>query len=103
MTATEDPRRQATEWVELVEPGWSRVITLVGSNTKNIRVYPDGTWRFWHLCKVVDGTGIICAPALRLDGGHRVVTEDPLTIDPSILCPDCGAHGFVRDGRWVPA
>ena len=30
-----------------------------------------------------------------LDGGD-------LTLSPSILCAD-GFHGFVRDGRWVPA
>ena len=33
-----------------------------------------------------------------------------LTLAPSILCtvgrtglPECGFHGFVRDGKWVPA
>jgi len=35
---------------------------------------------------------------------HRLVSEDPLTIEPSILCPaGCGLHGFIRGGRWVPA
>lgn len=28
---------------------------------------------------------------------------DPLTLSPSLLCRDCGDHGFIRDGRWVPA
>lgn len=27
---------------------------------------------------------------------------EPLTISPSVLC-SCGHHGFIRDGRWVPA
>jgi hypothetical protein len=27
---------------------------------------------------------------------------DPLTLSPSLLCV-CGDHGFIRDGRWVPA
>jgi hypothetical protein len=31
-----------------------------------------------------------------------VVSWDPLTLDPSILC-HCGDHGHVREGRWVPA
>lgn len=31
-----------------------------------------------------------------------VENEDPLTLSPSIACP-CGLHGFIRDGRWVPA
>lgn len=32
-----------------------------------------------------------------------VVSWEPLTISPSLLCLDCGAHGFIRDGKWVPA
>lgn len=27
---------------------------------------------------------------------------EPLHIEPSVLC-NCGDHGFIRDGRWVPA
>lgn len=35
---------------------------------------------------------------------HRLIADDPLHIEPSILCPvGCGDHGFVRDGRWVAA
>lgn len=26
----------------------------------------------------------------------------PLTVSPSILC-SCGAHGFIREGKWIPA
>jgi hypothetical protein len=29
--------------------------------------------------------------------------EEHLTISPSVLCRACGHHGFIRDGRWVPA
>jgi len=32
----------------------------------------------------------------------HVVSWEPLTITPSILC-SCGNHGFITDGRWVPA
>lgn len=28
---------------------------------------------------------------------------EPLTLSPSLLCTQCGHHGFIRDGRWVPA
>lgn len=31
-----------------------------------------------------------------------VVSWDPLTIEPSVLC-GCGDHGFIRGGRWIPA
>lgn len=33
----------------------------------------------------------------------QVQSWDPLTISPSLLCLVCGDHGFIRDGRWVPA
>lgn len=39
-----------------------------------------------------------------------VQSWDPLTISPSVLCrgrntdgTECGFHGFIRDGKWVPA
>lgn len=32
----------------------------------------------------------------------QVQSWDPLTISPSVLC-SCGDHGFIREGRWVPA
>lgn len=28
---------------------------------------------------------------------------DPLTVSPSLLCLTCGDHGFIREGKWVPA
>lgn len=40
-------------------------------------------------------------------GGSRpewqVISLDPLTLSPSILCRRCGDHGFIREGRWIPA
>ena len=32
-----------------------------------------------------------------------LVSTDPLTLSPSLLCPMCKHHGFIRVGRWVPA
>lgn len=32
-----------------------------------------------------------------------VVSFEPLTITPSILCRICGHHGWITDGRWVNA
>ena len=33
----------------------------------------------------------------------QVQSWEPLTLSPSLLCPLCGDHGFIREGRWVPA
>ncbi len=32
----------------------------------------------------------------------RVVSEEPITLEPSLLC-HCGFHGWVREGKWQPA
>lgn len=32
-----------------------------------------------------------------------VESWEPLTLSPSLLCRACGNHGFVRQGKWVPA
>lgn len=46
-------------------------------------------------------------PEIRKFFGERhvwqVVSWDPLTLTPSLLCMRCGDHGFVRDGKWVRA
>ncbi len=36
-------------------------------------------------------------------GGWDVVSEDPLTLTPSLRCRACGHHGWIRAGAWVPA
>jgi hypothetical protein len=33
----------------------------------------------------------------------QVESFDPPTFSPSLLCGRCGDHGFIREGRWVPA
>lgn len=89
----------------LVEPGWIQSVDVPNLAGPSIRAlgYEDGTIRIEHKCRVIDNTQLIVAPALQLDAGHRVEQEDPLTVSPSILCPDCGLHGFIQHGRWVPA
>lgn len=32
----------------------------------------------------------------------RVESWRPLTVTPSLLC-QCGDHGFITEGKWVPA
>jgi len=58
---------------------------------------PEFLW--WHRCpkraawRQIGGT----------TSGHKVTSHDPVTIQGSLLCTDCGAHGFVEDGRWRKA
>lgn len=33
---------------------------------------------------------------------HTVVSYEPLTLSPSLLCRACGHHGHIRGGRWEP-
>jgi len=38
------------------------------------------------------------------DANHwDLISLEPLTLSPSLLCNACGAHGFIREGKWVPA
>lgn len=32
-----------------------------------------------------------------------LVSMQPFHIEPSVHCLACGDHGFIRDGKWVPA
>lgn len=87
----------------LVEPGWVESVDIRQPAGPSYRIlfYRDGTARFEHRCDRGDRGVVVCAPALQLGAGHAIEQRDPLTISPSILCPDCGTHGFVRAGRWV--
>lgn len=44
--------------------------------------------------------------AMVMTGGpditHEIVSTNPLTISPSLICPECGAHGHVERGAWKP-
>lgn len=35
--------------------------------------------------------------------GWTLLADSPLTLAPSLLCNLCHVHGFIREGRWVPA
>lgn len=99
----------------LVEPGWVRadLIDNLGPPYR-LLTYADGTVRFEHRCDRGERGTIICAPALQIGNGHTVTyglcprsdcqrTHEVPTVRASILCPDCGTHGFITDGRWADA
>lgn len=59
-------------------------------------------WRFSHVCTSPrSGRTYRIAPQLQIGHGHEVLSTEPLHIEASILCSDCGIHGWVREGRWV--
>lgn len=35
--------------------------------------------------------------------GWDVISLEPLTLSPSLLCNACGHHGFIRSWKWVSA
>ena len=87
---------------DLRAPGWiARDDHGFGVSTLR---YLDGTIRVEHLCfRPRDGASLLIAPTLSdvgKAGGHQVLVTYPLTISPSILCGDCGLHGFITDGEW---
>lgn len=60
----------------------------------------------WHDCNgQIQAGGVYFenAPADAHGPRWQLVSLAPLTISPSILCRSCGLHGFITDGRWVPA
>lgn len=85
-----------------VPPGWSRA-DFIASRGASYRLltYPTGEVRFEHRCDRGERGTIICAPAL--DAAHVITGEQEPTVTPSILCPDCGTHGFITNGRWSNA
>jgi len=59
----------------------------------------------WHL----DPQGKYCGGFVPFRGfagtghAHRwdVLSEEPLTLSPSLKCNTCGNHGYIREGRWT--
>lgn len=88
----------------LVEGGYFASVDVGSGHV--VLFYRDGqnvTARFQHRCDRGARGVVICAPLLQVPHGHQVVSRDPLTISPSILCTDCGTHGFVTNGVWGDA
>lgn len=97
-------RRDDGTIVDVTSAGATRVVELDPEHMA-LLAYVDGSWRFRHLCDRGERGILICAPALRCGScgdGHQITSVDPLTVEPSILCPDCGTHGYVTAGVWVP-
>jgi hypothetical protein len=87
---------EGTEWIHLASPVGVSIHAMYhgpGSVEPDAFLVAHG-WR-QHLI------------IINLDPGFgpawRVEQDDPLTLEPSIACRDCGLHGFIQHGRWVAA
>lgn len=62
---------------------------------------PDGV-EYTHACNGV--ARAYCIPVKPAwSNGWDILSVDPLTLHPSLACTSCGHHGFIRNGKWVPA
>lgn len=53
----------------------------------------------WHWCPVTTGGRWIAQATTN----HTLVSRQPLHLEPSLLWPCCGTHGFIRNGAWTVA
>lgn len=64
-----------------------------------------GHFLFEHDCINSAGEAFRSDGYLPLGGGEKrwdLISVEPLTISPSVLCHACGTHGFMTNGVWVP-
>jgi hypothetical protein len=38
-----------------------------------------------------------------LEHSWELVSDNPVTLAPSLACRACGDHGFIRNGKWEKA
>jgi hypothetical protein len=85
---------------DIRERGWVKE-TPVGNKITALE-YPDGRIGISHECILPrSGYHVLYAPKLQIGGGHSVTSSEPLTVTPSILCGECGLHGFITNGAWM--
>jgi hypothetical protein len=94
--------------IPVVQPrGYTSGEDFGGDYWRALLWYADGTVRFRHTCATVEIDGVqrdkVIAPALTVPGHVVSGSEHAPTVNPSILCPDCGTHGFIEQGRWRSA
>lgn len=85
-------------------------INIGPSRTATPVALPDGSRGGFLMTHPRPDTGEPCYPTGYYIPTHpespvrwTVESEDPLTLAPSLACRVCGDHGFIRDGKWVPA
>lgn len=98
-----DRNSPPTEWCDW----WTEVhragdTVYYGWVPEHLTALPDdpNPW-FWHWCPTVNGGEgrWIAQDAPE----HTLVSREPLHLEPSILWPCCGTHGWMRNGTWADA
>lgn len=98
-------------WPEL--PEWAKPDLWLDENNA-LRFYTDSEWEpetigatWWH--KAQNSETGWCAGGFRWKPSKfasgpvwDLIQREPLTIAPSLHCLGCGAHGFIREGKWIP-
>lgn len=82
-----------------IDLGGGNSVEITGKQSKS------GEWGLIWYHQRPDGLGL-CMGGISWDPADAyhwdLVSREPLTVSPSLLCA-CGAHGFIRDGKWQPA
>jgi hypothetical protein len=102
---------------EPMDLGHGHTLTFVQwAPDRKLNPQHDGTPdepRFGANVSHLDGNGQECEGFVTFDGPIQqkvspsvpkwtVESWEPLTLSPSLLC-QCGDHGHIRDGKWIPA
>jgi hypothetical protein len=90
--------------IELIDLGngvwFSRTVNSAGDHVGVIE---------WHYCQdkenLAGGILLFDIPENASEDRPKwtLVTDDPLTMHPSVLCRTCGLHGWITNGQWVTA
>jgi hypothetical protein len=102
------------EVYEFIPEGYDRRF-VIGQDPGGLEIevlhYPEGHeiheghgWRLLHTCPRTNLNPE--AETLRHPitmAKHDLHADEPLHLEPSVLCGSCGLHGFIREGRWVQA
>lgn len=91
-----------TEWADLgesIETIDADLGIYLGSSFRKDTTSPT----FWHWCTFTVRQQVGPRWLAMGTGLHTVHSRDPWHLEASLLCPECGLHGWIRDGRWISA